>query len=300
MAAPRSILCPVDFSDQSRHALRWAAALARRTAGRLIVLSAVDPLLAEAARLRFGLDLAQAETLPALRELVAATWSDDAGRGTDVRFAVRVGDSADVILEAAAAERADLLVMGTHGLGGVRKWLLGSTTERVLRRTQTPVLAVPPAASEPIRLDDAAPVDLGPVLVATDFSDASARAVRWAADLAKELASALLLLHVVVPIAVAPQWQAYLEGTDQARVTDAGAQLDRLKTQFDGSVQCESLVECGRPADAIASIADRRGAGVIVMGLASRQGFLGARPGSIAYRVLCLAKVPVLIVPPGA
>ena len=80
MAVLRSILCPVDFSDQSRQALRWAEALSRRTAGRLTVLSAVDPLLAEAARLRLGLDLAHTETEPALRQFVAATWSDDITR----------------------------------------------------------------------------------------------------------------------------------------------------------------------------------------------------------------------------
>ena len=57
MIALRSLLCPVDFSEQSGHALRWAKTLARRTKGRLTVLSAVDPLLAEAARLRFSLDL---------------------------------------------------------------------------------------------------------------------------------------------------------------------------------------------------------------------------------------------------
>ena len=148
MVALRSILCPIDFSEQSRHALQWAEALARRTKGRLTVLSAVDPLLAEAARVRFGLDLARAETEPALRQFVAATWSDDLARATNANFDVRVGHSADVILETAARERTDLIVMGTHGLGGVRKWLLGSTTERVLRRTHTPVLAVPPTVSE--------------------------------------------------------------------------------------------------------------------------------------------------------
>ena len=150
MIALRSLLCPVDFSEQSRHALRWAKALARRTKGRLTVLSAVDPLLAEAARLRFGLDLVHAETEPALRQFAAETWSDEIADATNVNFDVRVGNPADVILETAARERTDLIVMGTHGLGGVRKWLLGSTTERVLRRTHTPVLAVPPTVSDPV------------------------------------------------------------------------------------------------------------------------------------------------------
>ena len=164
--------------------------------------------------------------------------------------------------------------------------------------THTPVLAVPPAVSESSSLNDAAPVNLGPVLAATDFSDTSARALRWAADLAQEIASPLLLVHVVEPIAVAPQWQPYIEDADQARVADARAQLEKLTKQFAGSVECESLVESGRPADSIASIAEQRRAAVIVMGLASSQGPLGSRPGSIAYRGLCLAKAPVLVVPP--
>jgi universal stress protein E len=294
MIALRSLLCPVDFSEQSGHALRWAKALARRTGGRLTVLSAVDPLLAEAAKLRFGLDLVHAETELALRQFAAETWSEETPDATNVNFDVRVGNPADAILAAAAKERADLIVMGTQGLGGLRKWLLGSTTERVLRRTLTPVLAVPPTVSDP----DAAPRTLGPVLAATDFSDTSARALRWAADLAHEMSSPLLLVHVVEPIAVAPQWQPYVQDADQARVADARTELDKLAKQFAGSVECESLVESGRPADAIALIADQRRAGVIVMGLASRQGPLGSRPGSIAYRILCLAKAPVLVVPP--
>jgi nucleotide-binding universal stress UspA family protein len=298
MIALSSLLCPVDFSEQSRHALRWAKTLARRTKGHLTVLSVVDPLLAEAARIRFGLDLVHAETEPALRQFAAETWSDEIAHATNVTFDVRVGNPADVILETAARERTDLVVMGTHGLSGVRKWLLGSTTERVLRRTHTPVLAVPPTESEPVPLNDAAVGTLRPVLAATDFSDTSARALRWAAELAQEIASPLLLVHVVEPIAVAPQWQPYTEDADRARVADARAQMEKLTKQFAGSVEYESLVERGRPADSIALIAHQRRAGVIVMGLASSQGPLGSRPGSIAYRVLCLAKVPVLVVPP--
>ncbi|MDQ2674862.1 MAG: universal stress protein, partial [Chloroflexota bacterium] len=68
-----TILCPVDFSDGSRHAVRWAAALASRHGARLIVLNAVDPLLAEAARVKLGIDLTQTGTDPALRDFVAAS-----------------------------------------------------------------------------------------------------------------------------------------------------------------------------------------------------------------------------------
>jgi universal stress protein A len=298
MLAIRSILCPVDFSEPSRHALRWATAFARRTRGRLTVLSAVDPLLAEAARLRFGLDLVDAETEPALRQFADETWSDEAADAPAANFEVRIGNPADVILETVARERIELIVMGTHGLGGVRKWLLGSTTERLLRRTHTPVLAVPPTVNDPASLIDTASGTTGPVLAAIDFSDTSTRALRWAADIAHELARPLLLVHVVEPIVAAPQWQPYVEDADRARVADALAQLEILAKRFAGAVQSESLVERGRPADSIASVADQRRAGVIVMGLASSHGPAGSRPGSIAYRILSLAKAPVLIVPP--
>jgi nucleotide-binding universal stress UspA family protein len=93
MMALRSILCPVDFSEQSRHALRWAEAIASRHKSRLIVLTAVDPLLAEAAKVRLGLDLVTTETEPALRQFVTATWPDHATRADDAVFYVRVGDS---------------------------------------------------------------------------------------------------------------------------------------------------------------------------------------------------------------
>lgn len=264
----------------------------------MTVVSAVDPLLAEAARQRLGLDLAHEEAEPALRRFAAEAWTDGIDPASNTNFMVGVGQPADVILDTAARVDADLIVMGTQGLGGVRKWLVGSTTERVLRRTQTPVFAVPPAGNDSVRPGDAASGTIGPVLAATDFSDTSIRALRWAADLAGRIGSALLLVHVIEPIAVAPHLETFLEDADQARVAGARARMDDLARQFSAAVRCESLVERGRPADAIASIADQRRAGLIVMGLAGSQGLLGARPGSVAYRVLSLSNAPVLVVPP--
>jgi nucleotide-binding universal stress UspA family protein len=147
---------------------------------------------------------------------------------------------------------------------------------------------------------EAASFGLGPVLVATDFSDTSTRALRWAAKVAQEIASPLLLVHVVEPIAVASQWRPYVAQAEEARLADARAQMQGLVKHFAGSVKCDSLVENGRAAESIASIADQRRATVIVMGLAGSHGPMGSHPGSIAYRVLCSASVPVLVVPPHA
>jgi nucleotide-binding universal stress UspA family protein len=294
----RSIVCPVDFSEPSRQALRCAAALARRSGSALTVLSAVEPLLAEAATVRIGIDLVKAEIEPALGEFVAETLSGESAPA-DVRSAVRVGPAADVILEAAAQTTADMIVMGTQGLGGVRKWLLGSTTERVLRRTRTPVLAVPLAVREPGApgVDVLAP-DGRPVLCATDLSDASGAAVTWAASLAQAAGSSLVLLHAVEPIAVTPRWQTYVDTASGDREASARARLQTLIARFAGAATAESVVRAGHAAETIASVADERRPHAIVMGLGGSADVPGAaRPGSIAYRVMCLAKVPVLVVP---
>jgi universal stress protein A len=292
MLTVRTILCPVDFSDHSRHALRWADALASRHQSRLVVLTAVDPLLAEAAKVRLGLDLAATEVEPALREFVRTTWRDEARH--DAVFHVRVGDPADVILE--AADGADLIVMGTHGLGGFRKWLLGSTTQRVLRRARGLVFAVPAASGDSATRDIREAALRRPVMAASDLSDASAHAMRWADRFATTYGVPLMLTHVVEPVVVAPQWRAYVQETDESRVAAARVRLERLAEQI-CSGPCEIVVSPGRPDDAIASIAEEREVGLIVMGLGGGPRLLERRPGTIAYRVLCIATAPVLVVP---
>ena len=133
MLTVRSILCPVDLSEQSRQALLWASAIAQYRGGELTVLSVIEPLLAQAAGIRLGVDLAREEAEPALREFVDATLPEGVRQASHVRIEVTVGDPSEAILQTGRRLKAGLIVMGTHGLGGFRKLLLGSTTEHVLR-----------------------------------------------------------------------------------------------------------------------------------------------------------------------
>ena len=291
-----SILSPVDFSEQSRHALRWAGELAARFQTRLTVLSVVDPLLAEAARLRLGQDLAKAETEPALREFVAATWPDGTAPSVQPIFRTPIGDPATVILETAAHEAVDLIVMGTQGLGGFRKWLLGSTTERLLRRSHVPVLVVPLSEQSDVPAVNA-PFAIGHILAATDFSEASVAAVTYAAQLAQRFSATLALTHVVESLTVPPRWRPLAEESDEARIATARDRLKALADESCGAQECEVIAAVGRPADVIGSIANDRRTQLIVMGLSSDQGPFAPRPGSIAYRVLSSTTIPVLVVP---
>jgi nucleotide-binding universal stress UspA family protein len=294
---PRSVLSPVDFSEHSRHALRWAGAFAARFQSRLTVISVVDPLLAEAARIRLGKDLAKAETEPALREFVAATWSEGARPPEQTVVKTTVGEPATAILATARADAADLIVMGTQGLGEFRKWLLGSTTERLLRGTHVPVLAVPSPSSDSDVESQHRGFEISHILAATDFSESSVAAAQAAVELSMRWSAPLTLVHVLAPLKVPAQWQQLVQESEEARVASARTALKTLAGELYGTRVCEDLVVLGHPAEKIGSIARDRGTELIVMGLASERGVFATRPGSIAYRVLCSSTVPVLVVP---
>jgi nucleotide-binding universal stress UspA family protein len=298
MLAERSLLCPVDFSEQSRHALSWAAAIAQRRSGQVTVLSVVEPLLAQAARIRLNVDLVQTEVEPELRQFVEATLPEPVRQATHLRIEVTTGEPSEAILLAARRLKAGLIVMGTHGLGGFRKLLLGSTTEKVLRRTETPVLVVPegavtaPAAEQP-------GVHLKKILLATDFHESAAAATQWAGDLAADIGVPLVLAHVVEPVVVPHRWQALVADAEEDRVASGQRKLAGLAARFHNT-QSESVVSVGPAADTIASLAVEHGAGLVVMGLANPEGSAPRTPrtpGSIAYRVLRIARVAVVVMP---
>jgi nucleotide-binding universal stress UspA family protein len=143
----RSILCPVDFSDHSRAALRQAVALTGSARGRVTALFVNDPLLVAAAAAAYDPRLLAASTDAELRRFV--TTSLPAAAARRVRFAAAIGEPGREIVRLATRQGADLIVMGTHGMGAAARLFFGSVTDYVLRHTPVPLLAVPPAASRP-------------------------------------------------------------------------------------------------------------------------------------------------------
>ena len=153
MISPRSVICPVDFSDASRGALRYAAVVANYFHAELTVLTVTDPLLTEAAELSGA-----AEHLPEAvnKELLRFVKKSFEGGVTpeNMKLTVATGKPAVEILRFAKERPADLVVMSTHGLTGMRKLFFGSTTERVLRETTVPVLLIPAHDHGPARVED--------------------------------------------------------------------------------------------------------------------------------------------------
>ena len=291
----RAILCPVDFSVHARQALRAAIGLAGRDRAELFVLSVNELLLVEAAAAAYDAAYLRQETESELQRLVAGVVPAHASWAPAPRLAVAVGDPSREISEFARRERVDLVVMGTHGLGGYRKMFFGSVTQSVLRRAPAPVLAVPASGLPMVELTDALPVfNVGRVMAPLDLSVDSDGAARSAAAVARSFSVPLLLVHIVTRVSALAPWREPLQAQLDARVAEARDRLDRLASGLPPEVAVSVRVEVGRPAEAIAALAAESQSGLIVMPVKAEGGPLEARPGSTAYRVLCLAQVPVL------
>jgi nucleotide-binding universal stress UspA family protein len=139
----KSILCPVDFSSHSELALGHAIDLADVTGAHLIIVHVVDGFLEAAAEASGSREALTAQTQQEMQDLLARVKAKRPRDAERMSIAIAVGDPGEQVLAQAVESRADLIVMGTQGVGGAKRLVFGSTTMRVLRETRVPVLAVP-------------------------------------------------------------------------------------------------------------------------------------------------------------
>ncbi len=146
---PRRILVPVDFSDGSRAALRYAIRLAHKLSAKVDAVTVWQPAsFVPLETLLSGMDsgaprtigdLARSEALIRLRAFLATV--DHLGIGP-IEGRVEVGEPAEIIVRLAEIGEYDLVVMGTHGRTGLRHIAMGSVAERVVRNCPAPVITV--------------------------------------------------------------------------------------------------------------------------------------------------------------
>jgi universal stress protein A len=139
----RKFLVPTDFSPASITAIDYAASLARQFGGKIVLLYVMEPVIAPeyAALALLASDAkAKAEMCGRLEKLAAEHGLD---KSLLDQTLVRQGTPFHEIALAAETVDADLIVIATHGYTGLKRVMLGSTTERVVRHARCPVLVVP-------------------------------------------------------------------------------------------------------------------------------------------------------------
>ncbi len=289
----KNILCAVDRSPSSLQAFSYAIALARWQGARLNLLEVI-----EAAVPTGGGRIPEGGTVP--DDTRAALERDlrrvlTARRASDVRVKIflRTGNVVQEILAQAKASRADLVVIGSHGRGGVQRLVLGSVAEKVLRLATCPILTV----RSGVRVARRSRSPFGTILCATDFSEAANRGVAYAKQLAKEADARLVVMHAVewpFEDAVTSGAVAALRKSLESNARDGLARL--LPRSSSGGAGAQALVTVGKASAAIITLARARSADLIVMGVSGRGATDAAILGSTTHQVIREGTWPVLTV----
>ncbi|HTO07345.1 MAG TPA: universal stress protein [Myxococcota bacterium] len=285
----KTILVPTDFSEHAEHAVSQAAALAKPFGASVHLLHVVQlPMLpanpeAPPIPITFWQEMrtnARARLVPIQKKI----------ESQGVRCEIEVVEDIPGFAIAAAAERAhaDLIVMGSRGLTGLKHVLLGSVAERTVRAAHCPVLTV-----------KTADVRLRTILVPMDFSPAAQQALELAKSLAKTAGPAhLVLVHAYyVPVELEQYLVSHGDPFFERLAKGVTKDLEAILTGLsDAGISAEYAARPGVPETVILEVAREKKADLIAMGTHGRRGLKHLLLGSVAEHVVRGAEIPVLTV----
>jgi len=286
------IHCPVDFSEFSVRAYRHALSLAEHYRAKLVVQHTVELWRHPSASFAVTASLydeycqsLQGSSKEQLQEFV----KDHTHNEIRPELVVDQGIAPDSILSFAQAQKSELIVMGTHGLRGFDRLMLGSVTDRVMRKASCPVMAVRAPTHESIDADQERRYmhHLDRILACTDFSEDSDRALSYAFSAAAEYNAELTLLHVLEDVPSPAK-------TEEA-IAAAAEQLDKLiPPERRKTLKIRTTVRVGKPYREIIQLALEAQTDLVTMGVRGRGALDLAVFGSTTYRVMQLGPCPVL------
>lgn len=257
----KKILVPTDFSEQANIALRAAAGIARKSSAEIILLHIIDLPHETMDMIQPGYDLPEimffkehAET-----KLTQASLSEDLN-GLNVSQILKLGRTFDEVTEVARANNIDLIVMGSHGASGFKELFIGSNTEKVIRTSNIPVLAIKGDETE---------VSFDKVVFANDFTEETAKGFQKIVDFLKLNGSTPHFLMVNTPNNFKPTHVA------EALAHEFLKQYNLDDYEF--SIYNDLDIEKG-----ILNFAERVNADLIAMGTHGRKGFARLLNGSIS------------------
>lgn len=283
----KNVLFLTDFSPAADAAIPYAAAIATRFGAKLHALHMQTPVvnpMTEPATWAVLEKAAEAETKKQRETLLKSFPS------MQPEVIIEEGGLWSRLTSVVERNEIDLIVLGTRGRSGVKKFFLGSTAERIFREVPCPVLTVGPSShGVPSR-----PGEFSEIIYATDFNSESVVAASYALSLAQEFRAHLTLLHVIEDA----------KPGELVRPEDLVTSFTRLLRNFvspEAELWCEPrfVVETGSAAEKILEVAEKRKADLIVLGVHRPSGFPGAAthlPLATAHKVVAHATCPVLTV----
>jgi len=291
---PSTVLCAVDFSEESRLALKYAGIGAKLYGAKLIVLHAQRFELPayftpdQIETLRKQLDSARAGAEDFLRQYSRSALGPLVD-SLPTTYKVVDQHPVDAILETTSSEGANLVVLGTHGRGGATRLWLGSVAENIATHSEVPVFVVRQKQHEFIDVaNPESPLRLRTIIAPVDFSETSRAVLRVSVSIAERFEAK------VVPVCV-------VRGDAADNLRNSEAVLHEWLGQVHAS-RCivESVTRVGHAAEQILSLINETKADLAVLGAENSRSTGRPLLGRTTKLVLRQAPVPVLVVPPGA
>ncbi len=283
----KHILFPVDFSEQNRGIAPYVVCMARRYGACVTMLHAVDlPVMAYTDGSVYTVMDFQG-MLDEGKQRVESFLKDEFQDVPTARLALE-GDPARQIEEYAGKEKADLIMMPTHGYGPFRRFLLGSVTAKALHDVECPVWTSAHVAEKP-----AMPAGYRNILCAIDLSPNSLPLLRWASLFAGEQGAKLKLAHAIpagkVPGALDPEggrFRTFLFDT---------ARQELCELQREAGTNLETIIEGGDVAHVIHSAVEANRSDLVIIGRGAMHELLG-RMRTGVYSIIREAPCPVISV----
>lgn len=301
----KNILYPTDFSLHARAALKYAAAFARDSGGRVVLLSVQSgtvPANLLTLPERVFEEQSDKKWLQQLRADVRDVLGDPMLDGIEVDPVITEGEPPEEIARAVRDYGIDLITVVTHGRKGLAHALWGSTAEEIIAEAPCPVLAIRPPQHDFVEhRDSRTEIRLNRILLATNFRPTALSATNVAAELAGRTGAELHAVYVIGD---------YMEHMADIFPDSAGPSIARLRGHVEERMErfareagsnITSHIAEGRPYEEIVRLATEKDFDLIVIGTSVHAAIFGGTPalGPDIERVVRNAPCPVLCVPSG-
>ena len=295
----KNIICTTDFSDFSNHAIPFGISLAKEFGAKLYLCHVIDISSTAMYGEGFADPFEQQKRISDyadehLHELIGDT-------PVDWEPIISVGNTADDIVRVAKEKQADLVVSATHGRSGLKRVILGSVTERLIRTLPCPLFVVRSQEKE-LATPVSGEIKIKRILVGCDFSADSSLAFQYGLSLAQEFQSELHMAHVIEPAVYKDMLKQTAEEND-AYEEDLRVKLtEQLNKMIPEEVHhwCtpKTVLLAGQAHDELVKYGLVHKMDLIILGVRGHSLVESLLVGSTTDRVIRQAPCPVLSVRP--